>query len=57
MPLTFAKPGEANVIKKVGGREKTRLFLEKLGFVEGSIVTVVAEYGQQDTCIGTITCI
>ena len=24
MPLTFAKPGEANVIKKVGGREKTR---------------------------------
>ena len=35
MPLTFAKPGEANVIKKVGGREKTRLFLEKLGFVEG----------------------
>ena len=43
MPLTFAKPGEANVIKKVGGREKTRLFLEKLGFVEGSVVTVVAE--------------
>ena len=41
MPLTFAKPGEANVIKKVGGREKTRLFLEKLGFVEGSVVTVV----------------
>ena len=36
MPLTFAKPGEANVIKKVGGREKTRLFLEKLGFVEGN---------------------
>lgn len=43
MPLTFAKPGEANVIKKVGGQEKTRLFLEKLGFVEGSVVTVVAE--------------
>ena len=43
MPLTFAKPGEANVIKKVGWREKTRLFLEKLGFVEGSVVTVVAE--------------
>ena len=43
MPLTFAKPGEANVVKKVGGREKTRLFLEKLGLVEGSVVTVVAE--------------
>ena len=39
----YAKPGEANVIKKVCGREKTRLFLEKLGFVEGSVVTVVAE--------------
>jgi len=44
MPLTFAKPGEANVIKKVGGeREKQDCFLKKLGFVEGSVVTVVAE--------------
>ena len=43
MPLSMMEAGKPNVIKKVGGREKTRLFLEKLGFVEGSVVTVVAE--------------
>ena len=43
MPLTFAKPGEANVIKKVGGKEETRRFLENLGFVVGGTVTVISE--------------
>ena len=43
MPLTMAREGEANVIKKVGGKEETRKFLEKLGFVTGGIVTVVSE--------------
>ena len=33
MPLTMAKTGEANEIKKVGGKEDTRRFLESLGFV------------------------
>ena len=42
MPLTFAKEGEANSIKKVGGKEETRKFLENLGFVTGAIVTVVS---------------
>ena len=42
MPLTFAKEGEVNSIKKVGGKEETRLFLEKLGFVTGANVTVVS---------------
>lgn len=45
MPLSMAKKGENNVIKKVGGREDTRRFLENLGFVAGSAVTVVAETG------------
>lgn len=45
MPLTMVKEGESNVIKKVGGKEETRKFLENLGFVTGSIVTVVAEIG------------
>lgn len=45
MPLTMAKNGENNIIKKVGGREETRKFLEKLGFVVGSAVTVVSETG------------
>ena len=42
MPLSMAKSGEVNVIQKVGGKEETRLFLEKLGFVVGSPVTVIS---------------
>lgn len=45
MPLTMAKPGEANEIKKVGGKEETRKFLSSLGFVAGGTVTVVSEIG------------
>lgn len=43
MPLSMVKEGEPNVIKKVGGKEETRRFLENLGFVAGSTVTVVSE--------------
>lgn len=43
MPLTMANTGEMNVIRKVGGKEETRRFLENLGFVTGSVVTVVSE--------------
>ncbi len=43
MPLTMAKAGEMNTIKKVGGKEETRRFLENLGFVAGGAVTVVSE--------------
>ena len=42
MPLTMANAGEANTIKKVGGKEETRRFLENLGFVVGGNVTVVS---------------
>ncbi|HIU49847.1 MAG TPA: ferrous iron transport protein A [Candidatus Limousia pullorum] len=42
MPLTMANAGEVNLIKKVGGNEKIRRFLESLGFVVGADVTVVA---------------
>lgn len=45
MPLVFAKQGEANFIKKVTGKEETRLFLEELGFVAGAAVTVVSSLG------------
>lgn len=45
MPLSMAGTGKANVIKKVGGREETRKFLENLGFVAGGTVTVVSETG------------
>ena len=43
MPLTLANTGEENIIKKVGGNPGTRKFLENLGFVAGSAVTVVSE--------------
>ncbi len=43
MPLTMVKAGEPNVIRKIGGKEDTRRFLENLGFVTGGIVTVVSE--------------
>ena len=45
MPLTFAKEGEPISIKKVGGKEDVRLFLENLGFVTGAAVTVISTVG------------
>ena len=45
MPLTMVNAGERSVIRKVGGREETRRFLENLGFVTGGVVTVVSEIG------------
>jgi ferrous iron transport protein A len=43
MPLTMLKTGEEKSIKKVGGREETRQFLSKLGFIPGSHLRVVSE--------------
>ena len=43
MPLSMVNTGEPSVIKRVGGKEETRKFLENLGFVTGGIVTVVSE--------------
>ena len=43
MPLTMAKVGEPNTIKRIGGREETKKFLENLGGVTGGVVTVVSE--------------
>ena len=45
MPLSMVRTGEPNIIKRVGGKEETRRFLEKLGFVTGSEVTVVSTNG------------
>lgn len=43
MPLAMAETGRENTIQRVGGKEETRKFLENLGFVTGSRVTVVSE--------------
>ena len=45
MPLTMVNSGEENDIKRVGGKEETRRFLENLGFVQGAKVTVVSQIG------------
>ena len=45
MPLTMVQAGEPNVIRKVGGKEETRRFLENLGVVAGGVVTVISETG------------
>lgn len=43
MPLIFLKPGEGSIITRIGGKPETRQFLENLGFVVGTPVTVVNE--------------
>ncbi|MGI6169437.1 MAG: FeoA family protein [Christensenellales bacterium] len=43
MPLTMAKSGVENQIKKVGGNDEVRRHLECLGFVVGGCVTVLSE--------------
>jgi len=41
----MAVPEEMQVIKKVGGKEETKKFLEGMGFVAGGEVTVVSRVG------------
>ncbi|MDR3259300.1 MAG: ferrous iron transport protein A [Fusobacteriaceae bacterium] len=43
MPLTFADIGSVVSIKKIGGRDETRRFLNNLGFVEGSRIAIIAK--------------
>ena len=45
MPLTFAKAGETNVIRKITGKDEVRQHLAELGFVVGESVTVLTEIG------------
>ena len=43
MPLTMLETGREMQIRKIGGKDETRRFLESLGFVMGGFVTVVSE--------------
>ena len=45
MPLTLAEVGEAQIIRKVGGKPEVRTHLENLGFVAGGTVTVINTIG------------
>ena len=42
MPLTLAVIGEENIIKRIGGNAEVRAHLQNLGFVSGTVVTVVS---------------
>ncbi len=45
MPLAMVNIGKESAVVRITGREDTRKFLENLGFVPGSVVTVVASMG------------
>ncbi len=42
MPLTMARVGEPLKVKKVGGLDETRRFLNNLGFTEGADIRIVS---------------
>ena len=42
MPLTLAGIGESLIIPRVGGNTDTRRFLENLGFLSGTKITVLS---------------
>ncbi|MCH1942532.1 FeoA family protein [Holdemania massiliensis] len=43
MPLTLAQTGQINAVKRIGGKEEVRRFLNSLGLVEGSEVMLVSQ--------------
>lgn len=45
MPLMMVGIGERCEIKKVGGNDETRRFLENLGFIAGTEVEIVSAIG------------
>lgn len=45
MPLTLVDIGSVETIKRIGGSEETKRFLENLGFVSGSEISIVSAIG------------
>ena len=43
MPLIMAETGVTQSIKKINGKDDTKRFLENLGFVVGSEVTIISQ--------------
>ena len=42
MPLTMLNVGEVGTIRKIGGNDETKRFLNNLGFVIGTKITVLS---------------
>lgn len=45
MPLTVADTGVEYVVKRIGGKPEVRQHLENLGFVVGSVVSLINSIG------------
>lgn len=45
MPLSMLNIGDIRQVNKIHGRDETRRFLESLGFITGSTVSIVSENG------------
>ncbi|MGN0421736.1 MAG: ferrous iron transport protein A [Lachnospiraceae bacterium] len=45
MPLTMLDSGETASIKRIGGHDEVKKFLENLGFVTGEQVKIVSSNG------------
>ena len=45
MPLSFAQPGESQIIKRIGGSPEVKKHLEDLGFHVGGEISVIHAIG------------
>ncbi|MGI5960030.1 MAG: FeoA family protein [Massiliimalia sp.] len=45
MPLTMMQAGESTMIRKISGSQETRRFLENLGFLAGTHITILSTIG------------
>jgi ferrous iron transport protein A len=50
MPLTLLQAGQSSIITRIGGNPETKQFLENLGFVVGTPVTVVNQIDGNVIC-------
>lgn len=50
MPLTLLQAGQSSIITRIGGNPQTRQFLEGIGFVVGTPVTVISQIDGNVIC-------
>ena len=50
MPLTLLQAGQCSIITRIGGKSETRQFLESLGFVVGTPITVISQTNGNVIC-------
>lgn len=50
MPLTLLQAGQSSIITRIGGKPEIRQFLEGLGFVVGTRITVVNQIDGNVIC-------